>query len=340
MRRVSYKSVQSQVAEFLGWDPDNLGTPEAASINRFFNRRGRFGWDAFYWPEWTLLQKRSFRKPWNSTDAFAAQSETYYRASAKYYGALRASTNQAPATLTGGLYVPNLDWWAESQSSYEGAPVYNAASAYVKGNQVYYPDTDEFYQLYVATSTGNAPTDTSRWGRLVRFERTIDYTQSWEATPIGAVKAVWDANKRVQRANEIDFELQENGARVLGTETIVWVEFRKQSPSWSGTIYNAATTYALDDQAWDPTGGDYYRSLVGSNTGNAVTDTTKWERIDVPYVLSAYIAEGAYADVLGKTEGQQDKYPTESDEAFGLLTHEWDVIERQQKQDGQLNMRL
>jgi hypothetical protein len=38
------------------------------------------------------------------------------------------------------------------------------------------------------------------------------------------------------------------------------------------------TTYAA--KALVKLNGKYYRSLVGSNTGNAVTDATKWERVD------------------------------------------------------------
>lgn len=41
-------------------------------------------------------------------------------------------------------------------------------------------------------------------------------------------------------------------------------------------LYNAGTTYALGDQVRSDTTHRIYESLVGSNLGNALTDTTKW----------------------------------------------------------------
>lgn len=49
----------------------------------------------------------------------------------------------------------------------------------------------------------------------------------------------------------------------------------KVAPAWKGT-YSASTTYDRADEVKDPDGTGNYRSLVGSNTGNALSDTTKW----------------------------------------------------------------
>lgn len=43
--------------------------------------------------------------------------------------------------------------------------------------------------------------------------------------------------------------------------------------------YNVATTYAILDEVTDPNGTGIYRSLVNSNVGNPLTDTTKWLHI-------------------------------------------------------------
>lgn len=43
--------------------------------------------------------------------------------------------------------------------------------------------------------------------------------------------------------------------------------------------YNIATTYAILDEVTDPNGTGIYRSLVNSNVGNPLTDTTKWLHI-------------------------------------------------------------
>jgi hypothetical protein len=340
IRRVSYKTVQDQIADNLGWDANNLHTDEQSIVNRGVNRWAQFGWDAFFWPEWTVLEKRVFRQYWDSATSWAAKTEVYHRPSKKYYCALQANTNQEPATGSGGVYTTNLQYWGESASQYS-AEEYSNTKTYVRGERAYYPSTDKYYQLYAATSTGNLPTDTTKWGELIEFERNIDYEQSWETTVIGDVKKVWDRNPRKDTdACEIDKILQNNGVRVLGTDPVVYVEFRKRAPSWTGTTWSAATTYAKDAQVWDPTQGDYYKSLQNANTNHAVTDTAWWERIDFPYVLSKYVIAGVYAAVMGKTDGQQEKYPSEMEEAYQLLIGEFDKIERQQAQSEQLNVRV
>ncbi|API58102.1 hypothetical protein BSL82_01310 [Tardibacter chloracetimidivorans] len=59
------------------------------------------------------------------------------------------------------------------------------------------------------------------------------------------------------------------------------------SPLWwvligtTYTSYNAGTSYADGDVVLDPTTHHEFESLVGSNVGNALTDTTKW--LDLGY---------------------------------------------------------
>jgi hypothetical protein len=53
------------------------------------------------------------------------------------------------------------------------------------------------------------------------------------------------------------------------------------------------TTYAAKDLV--KLNGKYYRSLAGSNTGNAVTDATKWERVDYLALFKGFGSKIAYA---------------------------------------------
>lgn len=336
MRRVSYKSVRDQVAGFLGWDSANLSTDESRLLNVAINRRLQFGWEAFFWPEWTTCQRRTFRPAWNSGSTYAAAAEVIYLATKKYYCSLRGTNlNQPPADSLG---VTNLAYWAESAGSY-GADNYSTTRVYVQGDRVYYPDTDKFYQLYATSSVGNAPTDTTKWGELIPLERNIDYAQTGE-TVIGDVKEVWNRNPRTEpdQACPVNrFVLQDNGVRVEGLDNIVWVEFRLFTPSWTGSNW-ASGSYAVDDQVYYPVTGDYYKCIATATT-EAPTDTAKWERIDFPYLLSKYVGNGAYADVDGKTENNVLAFPSENDEAYAVLMFEFDKLERQQQQSTQLSVR-
>lgn len=331
MRRVTYKSIQDAVAGFMGFDPENLSVNDQATLNRHINRRAQFAWESFFWPEWTLVEARTFRPAWDSASTFAAKAEVYYRATKKYYCSLVSNSNQAPADSSGVL---NSAYWAESQGIYS-APNYSTTSVYTRGQQVYYPNTDKFYQLYASSTTGTLPTDATKWGELVAFERTVDYAQTG-FTQIADVKQVWDVNPRTapRCARPVNFFLQESGIRCAGCVNLVWVEYRKLVPSWTGAVYASGSKAAGTQVYW--TDGDYY--TANSTTTTDPSNTTDWTRIDFPYVLSKYVVEGAYADTLSKTEQQQDRYPTEADEAFQLLGFEWDKIERQQQQDSQLNV--
>jgi len=59
--------------------------------------------------------------------------------------------------------------------------------------------------------------------------------------------------------------------------------------------YASGTTYALGALVKTGSPVKYYRSLANSNTGNAVTDTTKWERVDYLACFEGFSKKIAYA---------------------------------------------
>lgn len=346
MRRVTYKSVQDGVAGLLGWEPENLSREDQVLVNARINTRARYAWDAFPWPEWTTSEKRLFRPVYASGSTYAAGAEVFFYATRSYYVALRAvSAGHAPATLSGGVWSTNLAYWAESKGSYT-ADDYDSTRTYVRGEQVYDPGTDAFYQLFAATATATAPTDAASWGVLVELERTIDYAQvlagETAATVLGRVAAVWDQNPRTKpdTACKVAHRLQDNGLRVLGTVNIVWVEFSLRAPSWTGTVWSATASYTTGQQMYF-TDGDYYQALTAVAAGESpATNAAKWLRLDFPDVISRYVIEGASADVRAKAEGEPEGFPNETEECFAILQAEFDTIERGQGQTTQLEVKL
>lgn len=331
------------IAGFLGWDPNNLSTDEQAQINRAFNRRAQFAWESFYWPEWTPCERRTFRPAWGPTVNYAAQTQVIDLASKRYVIALQAGINQAPTDASGNL---NLTYWAALQGTYgcdgfysqwglTAAENYSATTTYTQGSRVYYPLTDTYYQLFAASSTGNLPTDATRWGVLVPFVRNIDFAQAGQ-TVIGECKEVWNRNPRSEsrHARPIKFIIEDDGVRVLENEPIVYVEFRLQVPSWTGGVYQAGG-YASGAQVYF--NGDYYQALQ-TVTVQDPTNAAYWAVIAVPYVISKYIANAAYADVDAKSEGNAAAFPSENDEAYAVLEFEFDKLERQQQQTTQMNV--
>lgn len=75
------------------------------------------------------------------------------------------------------------------------------------------------------------------------------------------------------------------------------------SPTWWAEncslyqAYSGAATYAEDERVQDNTTHLIYQSIAGSNTGNAVTDTTKWVEVSANNVWAAYDDEIGTATV-------------------------------------------
>jgi hypothetical protein len=347
MRRVTFKAVRDKaVALYLGAGPSSAGASAAnaqtiAALDIHLNKRAGECWERFFWPEWTIVEPRTFREPWNSASTYAALDERYYRPAQKYAVALTASTGQAPYSLSGGSYVINSAYWAEVATSY-AADNYASTRTYVRGEFAYYPETDTYYALFAATSTGNAPTDATKWGELPRFKRNLEHEQAWEETVIGEFKNIWDDDpERNADACEIKFVLASEGAIVRGDQGRVYAEFRTRVPEWTGATFSAGThaSAAAGTQVYDNALGDYYQALI-TTPGADLTDATKWLRLDFPYVLREAVPQLAYADLL-RGDGMNEKaFALELGEGWRLLNREFDKIERQQKQHKTLNVRM
>lgn len=420
MRRVTYKSVLLKASGLLQGPPAGPDTRVNTQLNIWINRRLRFAWEYYWWPELTTVEQRQFRTSYASSTSYSAPtltatSEVYYIPTGQYYQALRAmplsvtsitrssstatltttaahglatgdrvqvqgaaeteyniiatitvtgastftyevtGTPSTPATGTitvgvhcataAGTVIPS--YWAESLGQYSGTD-WAEGESYALGDIVRYDQTDRFYACHTAhTSTSvlipSATGSSSRWGVLTPFVRDVDYEQTAQ-TAIGEIRAVWPQNPRlVPRGSmtQIRCDLTDTGIIVRGGENRPWIEFRLQPPSFTGSAWSSASiSYAEDDQVYYDTTGDFYKAAQAHTSDGAKvpTDTTFWTRIDFPYVLAEYVAQGAYADALGKGEGQQDKYGTEADEAFIFLERELDKLTRAQGQHAPLPM--
>lgn len=342
MRRVPYINViRAAEALFLG-TRDALDTPDDQVLNAHFDRWARTLWEAFWWPEWTTVERRQFRPSWDSATTYGAPTATaaverFHVRSGKYYQSLRGNLNQEPADANG---VENSAYWAVCAAEYSGPDwqtglvltVTNGSPMIVRN-----PADDRFYQCHTAHTAG-ATFDSTKFGILTPFRRSLDYEQTGE-TEIGEVKALWNRDPYVYlgTAQALEFILADK-IYVAGDEPRPWVEYRERPPSWTGNDWSATTTYALDAQAYDPTTGDFYRSLQAANLNHAVTDTAWWVVIPVPYVLQDAIAQGILSELL-----ETDEKPEWANRALAkanqLAQQAFTKISRQQSQGVQLPMR-
>lgn len=141
-------------------------------------------------------------------------------------------------------------------------------------------------------------------------ERTLDvnnliaYNQAGEER-IAEVFEVYDADPNGTAGyNVLTYDLTEDGI-LFGGDNIpatAWVYYRRDCPDYYGDAYSGATAYAVGDQAYYATTGDFYVAIA-STTGNAPTDVTKWTRLTVPWDLFDYAVYRSAADLL-TTNGQ------------------------------------
>jgi len=126
----------------------------------------------------------------------------------------------------------------------------------------------------------------------------------------------------------------------LATTKTIYVYFRLFFYPFNGTEYSLTTTYSIGDMAYDSDTGDYYRSLANSNLGNGVSETTWWDRRQIPAFLFEYAKFSALSE-LREAEGQGNKSlrlkgdvtsATYTGKATKALSLEIDKWERQKNQ--------
>jgi hypothetical protein len=240
--------------------------------------------------------------------------------------------SSATGTLKVGVNPANVEdetqerYWAVCKESY-GATVYARATAYVVGDQVYYPPTDRSYQCITDAAAGLLPTNTTYFAPLTDFDRYIAYEQSGE-TKIGDVVGVYSKSPRVWRnASRVAYDLSPNGIQVLDDWDTVWVEFKAKVPVLIGDTFSSASTYTanLDQVYYRSTStpssypGNMYDCVTTTSAGDSPESAAaKWSIVNIPRIFQRYLERGAYADYL-VADGQAEKAMIEESRAKAML---------------------
>jgi len=180
---------------------------------------------------------------------------------------------------------------------------YAAGTAYVAGDQVYYPTNGLYYQCHTA-STGNVPTNTSFWGVLTEFDQYVLFEQTGE-TVIGYCDEIWDRhplrNKLVAR--RLNYRLEHDRVVVLEDFAEVWVEFRLRCPRFTGERHSTTATYADGDQVYfEASGsGDFWEANQAVSAGETpVTHAAKWDKVQLPRIFHRYLVTAIYDALRGQ----------------------------------------
>jgi hypothetical protein len=158
----------------------------------------------------------------------------------------------------------------------------------------------------------------------------IAWEQSSE-TPIAEVFGVYTDNPfTASNWSPVSYTLTVDGIQLVGPNAPtgdVYVHYRSRVPLYTGAAYSGATSYAVGDQVYYATTGDFYIAIA-TTTGNAPTDATKWTRLTVPYDLFEYVTAASAGDIL-LANGQNDRGFAMRADAKELL---FDAIEKYSRQ--------
>lgn len=157
----------------------------------------------------------------------------------------------------------------------------------------------------------------------------------WEQTsltPISEVFGVYTDNPfTATNWSVVSYTLTVDGIQLIGPNAptgAIYVHYRKQVPLYSGAAYSAGTTYAVGDQVYYATTGDFYVNIV-TCTGVLPTDATKWTRMTVPYDIFEYVCAASAGDLL-YGNGQDERAIARRETAKQELL--FDAIEKYSRQ--------
>jgi len=348
-RRVTYLSVLDRIASYLG-DADGLNTDDKTLAEAKINLCFRLGYEHFFHPDITLIEERTFRPYYDAAENVTAPTTTaaverYFPQTDSYYQTLVAQSPaaQAPATGSAGSYVENSAYWAACAASYSGDDHANA-TAYTVGRIVRNPANRRYYQCHTAHTSASATLDATKFGILTPFVRSLEFAQTG-TTEIGECKVIWAADPRYGMARRVaggrgpDFWTRQNYLQVLGTASVIYPEFRKPCPVFSGATRSDTATYVSGDQKYDAATGDFWIANAAVSAGQSPTTTpAKWDRVVFPYYLAEYVAQSAYAMLTNKEQEMPENFTIQMTAGYPLLLVELDKLERQQGQSRQLTV--
>lgn len=324
MRTIPYSTILQQATQ-LAFGQESAGAEDAATLQVFINARASEAWADYWWPELCLVEQREFRQTWETGVTYAAGTEVYHVESDTYYQALRSAFDQAPATLSGDVWTTNADYWHECQASYDSED-WETGLVIAKGDLIRNPANDTVYACHTAHTAGGS-FDATKFGAVQAFIRSLSLTQTGE-NAMDSIKAIHEQDPRLEPGQQpIPFTLYDDP--VVHTDlNRVWVHFRKRVPTWIGTVW-VAQSYSAGAVVFY--GADWYEAIASATSANLPTDTTKWRKLDFPYVFRTAIPMAAYGDWL-VAEGQLEKSRPIAAAAAKMLEREHERIALAQAQ--------
>jgi len=251
MRAIAFSEIINGVADAMGWDPDNLDAREWHAIKRAASRAIGEIWQSAEFPDIRENELRRFTPDYVSSEDVSAGEVRYFPPTGAYYQALRDTTGNDPAELTGNDWDTNLDYWAEAVRNLE-ADVWDSSEQYEQGDVVRYGSEFLFYQVHTEPPIGTLPTDTDYWGEVTELDPVIEWTSAGQMA-IGRVLGVYDRNPdRDRGARSVDWTESVSGIQITDASiNEAWVVYLRRPPRFVGDFWDSTVGYsaATDEDA-------------------------------------------------------------------------------------------
>ena len=196
-----------------------------------------------------------------------------------------------------------------------------------------------YYQANAATSSGEVPGVSAKWDLITEFHHFIGYEQPGQ-TKIGQVYRVLNKDPRIEHNwTETDFRLTSDGVSLIEGPDLPYIEFRDRAPELTGSDWSGSATYAVGDQVYY--NGDFWNALTVRDDSTAAptsSDTTNWEKQNIPYIFKSWLEKAAASDMLLLDE-KPDLAAAQQQMAKEALDIEAIKLYRQQGQTNRIRFR-
>ncbi len=154
---------------------------------------------------------------------------------------------------------------------------------------------------------------------------------SWSAASLmlGTVHDVWAQNPdTVINPTAVTWRWNSQGTGLYITESLstVWVSYTPQTPEWTQVAYEADTDYPAGTVVYEETIGECYEAIAATASA-AVTDSSKWRKLDVPWIFRLAAVRGAVALLRGST-GERGEEQILQESMGEVLAREWRQFSR------------
>jgi hypothetical protein len=286
----SLGEVFAQIQALRGYDNISMGAAERTRCVGLINQAGKTAWMLRMWPEFTAVERRTYRPSWSSTESYSTGNEVW-RLSADgetghYYRALQTSLDVDPQDNAEPTY------WEEDPSDMR---LYIA-----------------FEQPWEATPIGKVD--------ITRFATWDDPTFVMDPSWVRGLRLWQRCVVFPAPGTGLDQGQASSTSVARGMPARPWVQFLPPWPEVSEVLWDAGEAVAAGTLRYRTQTGECYLALRPSTGAVPEESADDWATRGVPEFFFRYICLSACAQRQSEEEGKYKTLQAANDELEALET--------------------